>query len=474
MSPVFDLLRLSSVSMDVIAAQRGTRQGIAQRQQVRLAQVLGSALRESRFYQDLLPGGTSAHTPLDQWPVVTRGQLMECFDDWVTDPRLKLDELRAFTADPERIAEPWLGRYMVWESSGTSGQPGIFVQDAQAMAVYDALEALRRSAPRPLAHWMDPLHLSERHAFVGVTGGHFASHVTLRRLRSLNPWLAATTRSFSIQEPTADLVRALNDFAPTILITYPTVAALLAQEAESGRLHIAPREIWTGGENLGAGVRAYIEQRLGGVLRNSYGASEFLAMGWECAHGHMHLNADWLILEPVDEHYRPVPPGETPCAMLLTNLANTVQPLIRYELGDHVTVHAELCACGSPLPVIEVCGRQDDPLYMAARQGGSATLLPLALTTVLEDDAGVFDFHLRQIDDRTLVLRLPLGGEAGEAAMARCQSALKAFAAVQGLAPIRVHAELGVPVPRGRSGKACRIVGCGAPGAGLPQGIEDT
>ena len=417
-----------------------------------------------------MPRGTDARTPLDQLPVVTRGQLMERFDDWVADPRLKLDELRAFTADPDRIAEPWLGRYMVWESSGTTGQPGIFVQDAQAMAVYDALEALRRSAPRPLAHWMDPLHLSERHAFVGVTGGHFASHVSLRRLRNLNPWLAATTRSFSIQEPTADLVRSLNEFAPTILITYPTVAALLAQEAESGRLRIAPREIWTGGETLGAGVRAYVEQCLGGVLRNSYGASEFLAMGWECAHGQMHLNADWVILEPVDERHRPVPPGEPPHAMLLTNLANTVQPLIRYELGDHVTVHAEPCACGSPLPVIEVCGRQDDPLHMAGREGGAVTLLPLALTTVLEDDAGVFDFHLRQIDSRTLVLRLPLEGEAGQAAMARCRSALKAFAAVQGLAPIRVRAELGEPVPRGRSGKACRIVACG----GSHQGMEDT
>lgn len=470
MSPVFDLLRLSSVSMDVMAAQRGTAQGIAQRQQVRLSQVLWAALRDSRLYQELMPRGTDARTPLDQLPVVTRGQLMERFDDWVADPRLKLDELRAFTADPDRIAEPWLGRYMVWESSGTTGQPGIFVQDAQAMAVYDALEALRRSAPRPLAHWMDPLHLSERHAFVGVTGGHFASHVSLRRLRNLNPWLAATTRSFSIQEPTADLVRSLNEFAPTILITYPTVAALLAQEAESGRLRIAPREIWTGGETLGAGVRAYVEQRLGGVLRNSYGASEFLAMGWECAHGQMHLNADWVILEPVDECYRPVPPGEPPHAMLLTNLANTVQPLIRYELGDHVTVHAEPCACGSPLPVIEVCGRQDDPLHMAGREGGAVTLLPLALTAVLEDDAGVFDFHLRQIDSRTLVLRLPLEGEAGQAAMARCRSALKAFAAVQGLAPIRVRAELGEPVPRGRSGKACRIVACG----GSHQGMEDT
>lgn len=458
MSAVFDLLRLSTVSLDVMAAQRGGTLGIAQRQQVRLQQLLDATLRGSRLYQEMLPPGTTASVPLEQWPVVTRGQLMERFDDWVTDPRLRLDDLRAFTADPERIAEPWLGRFVVWESSGTTGEPGIFVQDGQAMAVYDALEALRRSAPRPLAHWMDPLHLAERHAFVGATGGHFASQVSLQRLRAINPWIASTTRSFSIQRPTQELIRDLNDFAPTVLITYPTAASLLADEARAGRLRIAPREIWTGGETLGPAVRAHIEESLGGVLRNSYGASEFLAMGWECAHGHMHLNADWVILEPVDEHRRPVPPGVSPHAVLLTNLANTLQPLIRYELCDHVTVHAERCTCGSPLPVIEVRGRQDDALVMAGCQGGTVTLLPLALSTVLESDAGVFDFHLRQVDDHTLVLRLPQQGEEAQAAMARGRAALQAFATAQGLAPIRVRAELGQPVPRGRSGKACRIV----------------
>jgi len=305
---------------------------------------------------------------------------------------------------------------------------------------------------------MDPLHLAERHAFVGATGGHFASQVSLQRLRAINPWVASTTRSFSIQRPTQELVRDLNAFAPTVLITYPTAASLLADEARAGRLRIAPREIWTGGETLGPAVRAHIEDSLGGVLRNSYGASEFLAMGWECAHGHMHLNADWVILEPVDEHHRPVPPGVSPHAVLLTNLANTLQPLIRYELCDHVTVHAERCTCGSPLPVIEVRGRQDDALVMAGCQGGTVTLLPLALSTVLESDAGVFDFHLRQVDQHTLVLRLPQQGEEARAAMARGRAALQAFATAQGLAPIRVRAELGQPVPRGRSGKACRIV----------------
>lgn len=462
MSTVFDPLRLSAVSLDVMAANRDTPQGLVRRQQARLALLLGAALKGSRLYRELLAADTSASTPLQDLPVVTRCQLMDRFDDWVTDPCLTLDALRAFTADPSRISEPWQGRYLVWESSGTSGQPGIFVQDAQAMAVYDALEALRRCAPRPLMRWFDPLCLTERIAFVGATSGHFSSYVSVQRMRALNPWLAGNTRSFSIQVSAPELVAALNDFAPTVLATYPTAAVLLADEAGRGALHISPREVWTGGETLGPAVRDYIERGLGCTVRNSYGASEFFTMGWECAHGHMHLNADWVILEPVDEHHRPVPAGEPSCSVLLTNLANTVQPLIRYDLGDQVTMQAGRCGCGSPLPVIEVQGRQDDPLHMAGHDGRSVTLLPLALSTVLEDEAGVFDFHLRQQDDHTLVLRLALTGEEGQAAMARCCDALKAFAKAQGLPRLRVLQELGVPVPRGRSGKACRIVACQA------------
>lgn len=474
MNPVFDLLRLSTVSLDVLVAQRGSRAGLEQRQRSRLALLLDATLRGSPLYREWLGPGAHAGMALERLPVVTRGALMARFDDWVTDPRLRLDALRAFMADRERIAEPWLGRYMVWESSGSSGQPGIFVQDGHAMAVYDALEALRRSAPRPLVHWMDPLHLADRHAFVGAIGGHFASIVSLQRLRSINPWIAATTRSFAIEAPVAELVQALNTYDPTVLITYPTAAALLAHEALEGRLRIRPREVWTGGETLSPVVRAHIEHGLGGVLRNSYGASEFLAMGWECVHGHMHLNADWVILEPVDEHHRPVPAGTPSHSVLLTNLANHVQPLIRCELGDQVTLHSELCTCGSPLPLMEVRGRQDDALRMATQDGGTATLLPLALSTVLEAGAGVFDFHLRQLDAHTLLLRLPQQGAAGRAAAARCRAVLQRWAASQGLAPIAVRTELGHAVPRGRSGKARRIVAC-APDAPAPsQGMDDT
>ena len=153
------------------------------------------------------------------------------------------------------------------------------------MAVYDALEATRRHAPRPWARLFDPLGLSERYAFVGAIGGHFASVVSVRRLRAQQPWLAAELAL--LLDPAAHALRwwrELDAFAPTVLATYPTAAVLLAGEAQRGRLTARPREVWTGGETLSPAMRARITQAFGVELRNSYGASEFLPIAWECAH----------------------------------------------------------------------------------------------------------------------------------------------------------------------------------------------
>lgn len=462
MTTIFDPLRFSAVSMDVLACARGTAQAIAARQQSRLTSLLAVAMRDSRFYREHLHGTKPDTAALGDLPPVSRQALMDRFDDWVTDPQLTLSELRAFTADSQRIGEAYLGKYLVWESSGTSHQPGIFVQNAQTMAVYDALEALRRSAPRALQRWFDPLALAEHIAYVGATSGHFASAVSMQRVRELHPWLASSMRSFSILQSTRSLVSELNAFAPTVIATYPTVAALLSDESDRGNLHFAPSEVWTGGETLSPAVRRRLALTFGCAVRNSYGASEFMSIAWECEQQRLHVNADWVILEPVDAQGRPMPAAEWSCSTLLTNLANHVQPLIRYDLGDQVRLGHAPCACGSALPVIEVLGRRDDPMVMAGRYGQPVTLLPLALTTVLEDEAGVFDFHLCQRDERTLVLRLALQGTEGKAAMARCRAVLKHFAETQELMPIRVLGELGQSMPRGRSGKAKRIVACRA------------
>lgn len=463
-APVFHPVHLHGALLDVVAATHAPRPLIRQRQEQRL-QMLLEAASASTVYQERFGGVDPRSLELSQIAPVARAELMARFDEWVTDPQLRLDELLEFVHDPTRAAESWLGRYVVWESSGTSGQPGIFVQDARAMAVYDALEAVRHSAPSrhggslfggfsPL----DMLGMGDRHALVTATGGHFASVVSFERLRRLNPWLAGISRTFSLLQPVRDLVRALNDFQPTVLASYPTAAAMLADEAAAGRLRIRPRCVLTGGETLSDAVRQRIGEVFGAPVRGSYGTSEFLPIAWECGHGRLHVNSDWVILEPVDERGQPVLPGVRSHSVLLTNLANWVQPLIRYDLGDRILMHPERCSCGSALPSLDVQGRSDDVMRVPSEQPGeTVSLLPLSLCTVLEEECGVFDFQLRQHRPDTLVLRLPQTGDEAEATVDRCRVALQRFARMQGAQPVQVLGELGCEVPRGRSGKACRV-----------------
>jgi phenylacetate-coenzyme A ligase PaaK-like adenylate-forming protein len=121
----------------------------------------------------------------------------------------------------------------------------------------------------------------------------------------------------------------------------------------------------------------------------------------------MHVNSDWVILEAVDAHGHAVPAGILGSTTLLTNLANHVQPLIRYDLGDRIVVSGDRCPCNSALPVIEVHGRDDDTLWLGTR---AIPIVPLALSTVLEDEAGLFDFRLEQRSSQTLLLTTGMAG----------------------------------------------------------------
>jgi phenylacetate-CoA ligase len=446
MNSCFDPWLTSAFLVDAALAAQSTPEGLAARRERRWQELRDAARRGSSWYRDRL-------RPESPWQSVepsTKGELMAHFDAWVTDPRLNLQTLREFLLDPSKIGQAHMGDFTVWESSGTSGQPGIFVQDSRAMAVYDALEAGRRPA-----RWLDPWYVDERLALVAATGGHFASVASAQRLRTLNPAMSRNLHLLSFLQPISELANELNRLQPTIIASYPTMLAVLAHEQSQGRLHITPRELWTGGETLTPTLREHICSQFGCSLVDSYGASEFLSIACSsCRFGVLHLNSDWVVLEPVDEHRRALPAGTVGHTTLLTNLANHVQPVIRYDIGDRVCVHERRCECGSPLPVIDVEGRMDDTLAIRGDDDHDILIAPLALTTILEDDAGVFDFRLVQRAGRSL--RLSVGGDVRAAARAR--AALHSFLRRQGAGKVRISAHSESPSARGRSGKLQRVV----------------
>jgi putative adenylate-forming enzyme len=413
----------------------------------RLARLIEFARSTSPYYRKLYERLPARITDLRLLPPVTKADLMENFDEWVTDPAVKRQDAEEFVSDPARIGSLFLERYVAFATSGTTGRPAIFLHDEEAAAVYAALSVVRRLPALLGPGTLRSLLQGGRTAMVVTTGGHFTSSVIERLVRRRYPKLAGRTHTFSILAPLPELVRGLNDFRPAILGGYPTAVTLLAQEQAAGRLKIRPGVVLTGAEGLSPFAREQISAAFRCPVRDTYAASEFMGIAFDCRHGSLHLNADWLVLEPVDADYRPVSPGRPSHSCLLTNLANRVQPILRYELGDAVTLVPAPCRCGSALPVVEVAGRRDEILAFQAPGGDTIRVLPMAIATVVEETPGVRSYQVIQREPSVLILRVEeVPGFPRRIVAEAAAGRLRSYLASQGLR--RVTVETAEEIPR--------------------------
>jgi phenylacetate-coenzyme A ligase PaaK-like adenylate-forming protein len=224
-------------------------------------------------------------------------------------------------------------------------------------------------------------------------------------------------------------------------------------------LTIEPRLVTTEGEWLSPAARAQIEAIFHCTVRETYGASECLVIASECGHGWCHVNSDWAVLEPVDRAYRPIPAGCVSHTVLLTNLANRVQPIIRYDLGDSVLVRPDPCPCGSPFPAIRVEGRRDDIISIPAADGGMVPVPPLVLASVAEETPGVSRFQIVQVDPRTLRVRLETEvGADRDRIWKELHSRLYGYLVAQEVPSVKVELVLEEPQRDPLSGKFRQVV----------------
>jgi phenylacetate-coenzyme A ligase PaaK-like adenylate-forming protein len=186
---------------------------------------------------------------------------------------------------------------------------------------------------------------------------------------------------------------------------YATTLMRLAAEQENGRLRLRPILVIATAEGLSEDGYRRIERAFDTRVRNLYGCSEFAYPTVGCAQGWLHVNCDWVVLEPVDADGCPTPAGELSHTVLLTNLANRVQPILRYDLGDRAMWRPDPCLCGDPLPALRVQGRSSDVLTFAVG-GASLTVDPLALSSLVDRIPGIDRFQIVQTEPAALRVRL--------------------------------------------------------------------
>jgi phenylacetate-coenzyme A ligase PaaK-like adenylate-forming protein len=385
-----------------------------------------------------------------------------------------LERARAFAAQPANQGQELDGRYAVWSSSGTSGEPAIYLHDRAALDVYTRLLEARMDRRLAVSRWwaqaasgsLGPWGLRPRSALISALDGPYASISFWRRQCRTHPWMGDSARAMSVTWPAERLIAELQAWQPAFVASYPSLLIELARWQREGRLAVAPLALWSGGERLALSTRQWIEASFGAPVVNDYGASECLSIAFECQHGRLHLNDDWVILEPIDRAGQPVPPGVPSHSVLLTHLANRIQPLIRYDLGDSVTFFAERCACGNPRPSFLVEGRTDDSLCLDDGQGQRVHLAPMALTTAVEDGADVHRFQLRQTTPDGIELRLDLSRSAEpERTRGAAVTALRRYLAAEGLPRARIDLSDEPPLLDARSGKLRQVV-CLCPARG--------
>jgi phenylacetate-CoA ligase len=373
-----------------------TRQKLETYQTAALHRLRQYAYERSPFYQTFHKGLSTR--PLNELPVLTKATMMKHFDELVTDRSLHLEEVRAFAAQGE-AGQRYKNRYWVNATSGSSGQPGFFLFDETEWTYILASFARGQE-------WSGvqiDLTRQQRMATVAsISPWHMSAQVSA----TVKSWWRPSLR-LPASQPLSKTVDELNAWQPEVLISYASMAGILAEEQLAHRLHIHPKVVYVASEVLTSQTKVRVREAWGKEPYNQYAATETAGIAAEhfsCRR--MHLFEDLVITENVDEQYRPVPPGEYGARILVTTLFSRTQPLIRYELNDSIRLSPNPDPCGLPFAVLEsIQGRVEDSLSLPALSGSEVIVRPLVINRIM-DIVPVSGWQVIQQADQGLVVLL--------------------------------------------------------------------
>jgi phenylacetate-CoA ligase len=290
---------------------------------------------------------------------------------------------------------------MRFQSSGTSGDrlnSAILAYDlarrqATALGVNRRFDDLWRPGSRPKSCRFAPPNCSDVECATGFS--------TMEERTLADGTLVLTVAHDLLATPGWQVVKALDEielYEPDLLVVDPTHFAFLARCARRlGRVITSSRPLhMVCGYTLMTRVaRRQIEDFMGTHIPNGdmIGMSELGYLGFECHHGHHHINNRDFYVEFIRDD-KPVEKGEMG-ELHVTTVDDGLIPRIRYATGDYFTPLGSTCSCGSDLPVVRVEGRGT---HMIQLENGRI-VTPAAIDAVIGDAPMLDLYKLEQ--DRT-------------------------------------------------------------------------
>jgi phenylacetate-coenzyme A ligase PaaK-like adenylate-forming protein len=382
----------AEVSDGMFSAVRRLRwpaERLAAERERRLRELLAWSVEHSRFHAQRLGGiDIAAFTEADlpSLPIMAKADLMGEFDRVVTDPRLSLDVVNRHV--DHLVADDYLfDQYRVVGTSGTTGSRALFVYGWEEWVTFVIIttrwrgrggDTLPLDTPVGSLFAYDAKHLSG------------AFHAFARNLPAPgSPQVTHLPASL----PVPEIVAGLNAAQPLLLQGYPSAIHLLAHEARAGRLKISPLRVATCGEKCSDEARTAIAEAWGVEVYDYWGCTEG-AYAFPCEAGKaMHLPDDLVIVEAVDRDGNVVAPGQRADKILLTNLYNRTQPLIRYEITDAMTILPGICGCGCAHRRITGLEGRTDTFFVYE---GDIAVHWLGMMTLFLADPAVVEFQVTQ------------------------------------------------------------------------------
>ena len=292
-------------------------------------------------------------------------------------------------------------------SSGSTGEPFRVYYDARAWATLKILVKLR-------ARRRCGLEVGHRIALLDPVPPVDASP---------DGGTAGRVAKISVLQP-ADVVAAqLAAFRPHAIYGLPSAIREAGRVLQEGGARLRVPLVFTSGEMLHPGARAAISRAFDARVYDVYGSSETKEIAWQCPAGGMHVNADVVQVEIVDEAGRPQPEGAEG-QIVATALVNHAMPLLRYRVGDRGSLLPGRCDCGLAFPLLGVVtGREAEMLELR----GGRRISPYALTCALERVGQVLRYQVTQLDPARVRVRAIPHPEADRDAMAdRIRAVLRA------------------------------------------------